>query len=150
MIFTKADKKDINEIAKIEWESGYKWNKNKKECLKLINEVFDEGYCQVYILSNKEPIGYFALSFDKNKSLCYLNYFAVRKKYQAKGFSKTLITKAINIAKKEKSKAIELAVWGKNFPAIGLYNKFGFYVTEIIKNKYSNGDNKLRMRKLIK
>ena len=150
MKFKKASLKNIKEMVDIEWESGYKWNKDKKESIKLMEEIFEDSSSQAHILENKGLVGYFAVSFDKNKKMCFLNYFAIKKKYQGKGLSKIMIKKAIIVAKKEKCKEIELSVWGKNFPAIALYNKSGFYVTDFIKNKYPNGDNKLKMRKGLK
>lgn len=149
MKIKKGTIKDINTIADIEWKSGYKWNKNKEECIKLAKRLFDEGYCDIYILYIKEPAGYFAMAFNKNKKVCYINYFAIKKQYQGKGLSKIMIKKAIDISKKSKCKEIELAVWNKNFPAISLYNKFGFFVFDIKRDKYPNGDNKLKMRKEI-
>lgn len=147
MIFKKATINDIEKIARIEWESGYKWNKSKDECIKLANKTLNENDSKTYILENNKPVGYFAVSFNKNKKICYLNYFAIKRKYQGKGLSKSLIKKAINVANENKCNEIELWVWGKNFRAIGLYNKFEFYVSDIISDKYQNGDNKLKMKK---
>src|SRR3989338_2135494 len=146
----RAKEDDVKKVAEIEYLSGYKWSQNKKKTFQMIKKVFKEKYCEIYVLEDKEPIGYFAISFDKKKSLGYLNYFAINKKYQGLGLSKKMIKKVINIFKIKECEAIELAVWGKNFPAITLYSKFGFYVTEITRNKYPNGDSKLRMRKDLK
>ena len=149
MKIRKASKKDAEDIANIEWESGYLWNENKKECLKLARRIFYEGYCEVYVLEDsRDKIGYFAIS-QKGK-LFYLNFFAIRKKFQGRGFSKLMMNKTIYLAKQNKMRAIELTVWGKNFPAISLYTKYGFYVTDIKRKYYKNGDDKLRMRKELK
>ena len=142
-----ATLKDAKEISEIEYGSGYKWRDSKEKELKRIEKVFSQGYCKVYILKKDCPVGYFAISFDKAKKTCYLNYFAIKKKFQGKGFSKLMIKKVISLAKEKKCKHIELAVWSKNFPAIGLYNKFGFRFISIKKNYYPNGDDKVRMKK---
>lgn len=150
MRIRRAKEDDIEKVAEIEYLSGYKWSQNKKKTFQMIKRLFKEKYCEIYILEDKKPIGYFAISFNKNKSLCYLNYFAINKKYQGLGLSKKMMKEVINISKIKGCEAIELAVWGKNFPAIILYSKFGFYVTEITRNKYPHGDSKLRMRKDLK
>lgn len=150
MRIKRAKEDEVKKVAEIEYLSGYKWSQNKKKTFQMIKKVLKEKYCEIYILDDKAPIGYFAISFDKKKSLCYLNYFAIKKKYQGLGLSKSMTKKIINISKKRECRAIELTVWGKNFPAITLYSKFGFYVTEITRNKYPNGDSKLRMRKELK
>lgn len=149
MKFKKATIKEVNIITNIEWESEYKWDRNKKECAKLAQELFDGRPSQVYFMHHKKPIGYFALELKKGHK-CELSYFGIKKKYQGKGFGKIMMKKAIDIAKKEKCKEVELGVWGKNFPAIALYNKFGFYVVDIMKDRYAIGEHKLKMRKDIK
>ena len=142
----KATIKDSYQLVDVEWESGYRWNKGRKDCEVLINRIFTEWKDEVYILENgKDCIGYIALSHE-NKGT-ELDNMAVRKDFQGKGYSKLLIKKAIILAKKNKSKSIFLNVWSKNLKAISLYNKNGFYVIDVKKNHYKNGDDKLRMRK---
>jgi ribosomal protein S18 acetylase RimI-like enzyme len=146
MKIRKATEKDKKEISEIEYQSGYKWNQNKKITDKLAEKLFKEKYCEIFILEDKKPLGYFAISFGKKKKVCYTNYLAIKKKFQGKGNSKLMLKRILSIAKKKKCKAIELAVWSKNYPAIGLYNKFNFYVCSVKKNYYPNKDDKLRMR----
>ncbi|PIN89932.1 hypothetical protein COU60_02460 [Candidatus Pacearchaeota archaeon CG10_big_fil_rev_8_21_14_0_10_34_76] len=146
MKLRKATIKDADEISEIEWESGYRWNKNKKDCGILVNKIFSKWKDEVYIIeNNKIGIGYIALSHENKET--ELDNMAVRKGFQGKGYSKLLIKKVISLAKKNSSKGILLNVWSRNFKAISLYNQTGFYVIDIKKNHYKNGDNKLRMRK---
>jgi len=140
MKIRKVNKQEWEKIADIEYNSGYKWRQNKEKTYEMIKQLFNENY-QVYLLEVKEPIGYFALTINKK---CSLDYLAVKKKFQGKGYGRLLLKKAIQIAKR---KPIELAVWAKNFPALALYNKFGFYVTQVKENYYPNKDNKLIMIK---
>lgn len=148
MKIRRATYKDVKDIVDIEWQSGYKWNNNYKECLKLVEKIFREGYCEVYIMENsKDKIGYTGISFDVKKKICYINYMAVKKKYQGKGMAKLLKQKQIAEAKKKKMKYLETTVWAKNFPMIALNTKQGFYVTDIKRRYYKNGDDKIRMRK---
>jgi|SRR3989344_6807685 len=151
MKIRKATLSDVEKISEIEFKSGYKWSQNKKETINMIKKVFEEKYCEWYILEKiKKSIGYFAISFDKKETICYINYFAIIKIYQGKGFSKLLMKKVINIAKNKNCNKIKLTVWAKNFTAINLYTKFGFHVSGIKKNYYKNGNDKLVMEVEIK
>ncbi len=150
MNLRKATINDINEIAEIEYQSGYKWGQNKKDTLEMIKDLFN-NISLAYILENKgKGIGYFSISFNKKAKICYFDYIAVKKQFQGKGFSKILMEKAISIAKKMKFNKIQLGVWAKNFSAISLYAKFGFYVVKVKKRHYKNGDDKLVMEKRLK
>lgn len=146
MKIRKASRLDSGDIARIEWESGYRWNRSKKECMSLSKRIFDEGYSTIYILDDlKDKIGYFSVS--RKGKLFYLNYFSIKKKFQGRGFSKSMMNKIISLAKRHNSSSIELTVWSRNFPAISLYTKYKFYVIGIKKNYYKKGDDKLVMRR---
>ena len=152
----KAMLKDREPVAEIEYKSKdknsslKKWHQNQKETYEMIEKIFKEKYFDVYILEvNKSLIGYFAISFNKKKKVCYLNYFAIKKRFQGKGLSKLMMKKAIYLARKRKCRTLGLAVWAKNFKAIGLYNKFGFFVKSIKKRYYPNKDDKLIMERLL-
>ena len=84
--------------------------------------------------------------FEGNK-ICYSDFTAVIKSQQGKGYASLLKKKSILIARRNNCKCIESTVWAKNFKMIGLNNKFGFYVYDIKKNFYPNGDSKLVMMK---
>jgi len=150
MKLRRATIKDINEIAEVEYQSSYKWGQNKKDTLEMIKDLFNNKSLSYILENNEKGIGYFSISFNKKANVCYFDYLAVKKEFQGKGFSKILIKKAISIAKEMNFNKIQLGVWAKNFSAISLYTKFGFYVVKVKNRHYKNGDDKLVMEKKLK
>jgi len=145
MRIRKAFIKDAEKIANIEISSGYKWRMKKEEELKMARRILNSKNSRVYILENKKQIGYFVIRFKKR--ICYIDFFAIIKSEQSKGFGSTLMESIINKARKNRCKKINVSVWQKNFQAIGLYNKFGFYIIGIKREHYPNKDDKLIMEK---
>jgi ribosomal-protein-alanine N-acetyltransferase len=144
MRFRKATFKDIEKIANIEHNSGYKWGQGREAELKDAKTAIK--IFETYLLENKKKtIAYFALKFKKK--ICYIGFFAVIRSYQRKGLASKMMRKIINLARVKKCHMLRLDVWAKNFPAIGLYNKFRFYVVGIKRKYYADGDDKLVMRK---
>lgn len=140
---------DAETIAEIEAKSGYKWAECIKDELKLAKKIINSNSL-VYIAEHKDrAIGYFALTI-KNK-IAYIGFLSVKKKYHSKGIGTKLLNCMIKLAKKNnKARKMKIDVWAKNFPAIALYNKFGFYVAKVRKGHYPNGDDKLMMEKMLK
>lgn len=146
MNIRKASIKDIDKLVYIEMSSFYNWAMNKKKFKSHLSRILALDGVNYFILEDKnKPIGYF-LTTIKGK-ICYLNYFALVKRAQGKGLSNLLIRKVIFFANSKRCKAIELTVWAKNFRAIILYSKYNFQVIDIKRKYYSNGDDKLRMRR---
>jgi len=156
MKIRKANKKDVNIIAEIEHNSKYKnselkkYQQTKDQTIEMIKEIFEKNSHDVYVLEeDNSSVGYFAVSFDKRKKTCYIDYIAIKKKFQGKGLARKMMKKIESIAKRKKCNEIELNVWAKNYPAISLYTKFNFHVIDIMKNFYPNKDDKLKMRKYL-
>lgn len=143
MKLTRATINDIKKIANLEYNSGYRWRETKNEEIKTAKKLLNsKGF--VYVIErNNKAIGYFALLI-KNK-IANIGFLSVIKSQHRKGTGTKLVEYAIKLARKSKCKKIEVDVWNKNFPAISLYNKFGFYVTKIRKKYYPNGDDKLNL-----
>lgn len=148
MKIRKATKKDFEIIADIEYSSNYYWRMNKEDEIKLAKRILESKNSQTYILEDKKPVGYFVIRI-RNKT-CYIDFFAVVKISQKIGLGSKMMKKIILTAKSRGCKKIEVTVWAKNFPAIGFYNKFGFYVKDIKRKHYPNGDDKLKMFKELK
>jgi len=144
MKFEKADKKQIDKIVEIELKSFYKWTESKGKEEKNVKELFDEGKKAFLIKQRNAIIGY--LFYQIKSKYFHLEVVSLEKKYQGKGLGKKILKELIEKAKKEKCKGMFLEVWAKNFPAIGLYNKFKFVVIEIKKKHYPNKDDKLVMK----
>ncbi len=146
MKLRKAKLEDSEKVAKIEYDSGYRWRENDEN--REARRILKSKYSKTYILEDKKKeVAYFTIAFKKK--ICYINFFSVIKPHQRKGLASKLIKRIISMARKNKSKKIELTVWVKNFAAIGLYNKAGFYVTGIKRKYYPNKDDKLRMEKIL-
>lgn len=142
MRIRKATSKDAEEIAEIEFRSRYRWRENRKNELKSAEKLL-KSKSQVYIAElNKKIVGYIALNIKSNS----IEFLAVNKKYHGKGIGTKLMNYVIKAAAK-KINRIRISVWGKNYAAINLYNKFGFNVVKIKKNFYPNKDAKLIMEK---
>lgn len=143
--------KDIDLMVKINSNSGYKWRGNPKKVKGYILEDFNKkdpkNFFPYIVEIEKESVAYFIISIE-NK-VCYLDFLSVTKSYQNKGIGSSIVKKSILIAKKNKCKNISLKVWQKNYSAIALYNKFGFYVKDIQKSYFKNGDSKLDMEKIL-
>ena len=151
MEIRRATGKDLDIIANIESNSGYRWGMGKEEAKEMIKESINNKKSEFYILyTNIKPVGYIVLSFNKKNKICYSDFTAVIKSKQGKGYSSLLKEKSILIARKNNCKYIESTVWAKNFKMIGLNNKFGFYVYDIKRNFYPNEDSKIVMRKELK
>lgn len=150
MKIRKAKIEDVKLMVKINSSSGYKWKGNPKKVKKYILEDFNKkdskNFFPFIVEINKKPIAYFILSI-KDKKECHFDFLSITKGFQNKGIGKKILQTAIRISKKKKCKKISLMVWQKNFKAIGLYNKFGFYVTDIKDNYFKNGDSKITMQK---
>jgi len=144
----KSDKKDLGQMAEILASSGYIISKKKHKILKNMENLFSRKDVKLfsYLLKvDNNYRGYFILAV-KNKHSA-LKDMALDKRFHGKGLSKKLLEKAIAISEKEKCEYIELTAHRKNFRAIGLYNKYSFYVIDLLRNSQPDGEDTLRMRK---
>ncbi|MBS3146182.1 GNAT family N-acetyltransferase [Candidatus Woesearchaeota archaeon] len=131
----KATKKDIQDIAFIELNSGYKFRGqiSTNEEIDRIKDDFLNG-CDFFI--EKEKRAYVSVLF-KN-SVCHVDYLSVIKREHGEGlgglFMQFIEKKAIN----KKCKKISLEVNSKNSAAINLYKKLGYSVVKV-KEKVNYG-----------
>ena len=88
----------------------------------------------------KKLIGYVILIKDDEHRFNLIN-FAIRKKYQNKGYGSLLMQKTLNIVKNhtEINKMI-LNVKTTNIKALNLYKKFGFKIIERIEDYYKQNE----------
>ncbi|MBM3231936.1 GNAT family N-acetyltransferase [Candidatus Pacearchaeota archaeon] len=148
MIMKKATLENIDNLTQIAVESRYRWNDNEKDLKKhIISSLKRKGAETYYLLKNNIAVGYIVITI-KNK-IADIDFMGIKKKYQGKGYGKEIMFAIISQIKKSYNQA-RLAVWARNFTAISLYNKFGFYVYKIQRNNYPNGDAKLFMKKELK
>lgn len=134
-IIRKASQKDMDDLAYIEINSGYKFRGLIKieEEIKRIKEDFNKG-CHFFIERGKRA--YASVLFKD--SICHADYLSVIKSEHGKGWGKLFMRFIEEKARKEKCKKITLEVNSKNKIAIGLYKKIG-YSTVGVKEKVNYG-----------
>lgn len=143
MKIRKATKEDKETIK-------YIWRKSKYDVQsdssmeKALNKSFQ--YSDIYLIYVKsKPIGYMVIT--NKRKITYLNYIALIKSFQNKGFGLKIMKKVMGIARKNKSNKLQLAVFSKNFSAIRLYNKFNFYFIEDLNKRDKKLEKKIKMEK---
>ena len=142
MKIIEATLNNVNDIANIEFNNDYLWNKlNLDEQIKNSKELLLDKKERVFLISKNDFfIGYISIRIENQ--IGEIGYLSILKNYQGKGLGSNLISYVLEIAKKEKCKFITLAVWENNL-ALKLYKKLGFKIKSERKNFYSNGDSKL-------
>jgi|APSaa5957512622_1039677.scaffolds.fasta_scaffold15388_2 ribosomal protein S18 acetylase RimI-like enzyme len=129
MKIVKATQNEMELLIEI-WEKSNYAPTTKKKMKEVITRSFK--FSDIYIVYDKsKPVSYFALTY-KDK-ISYLNMIVIVEDSQGKGLGKKLMKEIFNLAKKNKSKFMQLAVFSKNFPAVVLYSKQGFYFVKFKK-----------------
>jgi [ribosomal protein S18]-alanine N-acetyltransferase len=79
----------------------------------------------------------------------YIYSIAVNEKYKRKGIASICMQHIIEYFIGENASFIELHVRKSNIPAIKLYEKFDFFIDQIVDNYYEDGDDALIFQKLL-
>lgn len=119
---SKALIEQYEDIASIDYERVLKWVKNKIE-----NNV--SNYKTVWM--NEVKVGYFYLHEEAEQ--LELDDFYIVEAYQNQGIGSYILKECIAISEQQ-HRSIFLYVFSKNIGAIKLYKKFGFEITEKIKD----------------
>lgn len=139
-----AERSDVSKIEKVEMSSGY--HKKKFDFRPYLEELFEGEHFVFCAKEGEKIVGYISLSQNGE-----IDYLAVGKKFQGRGFGDKLLKKAISFAKKERIKELVLDVKEENKPAINLYTKNGFEIVKKYKKKVDGKEiRKVRMRLRIK
>lgn len=126
MKIRKATKKDAEEIAQVEIDSGYPHG-DDFDALKRTKELFeDKNWIILVGLVNGKIIGYRA--FELKDRVAEPGFLAIRKEYQTKGFGRKLLEHSIKYAKKKNCKLMRIGVRESNVVARKLYEKLGFRI----------------------
>lgn len=144
MKVVKATIKNAEDIAYIEFNSGYFWSKySLKKEIKFATKMLKEGKENVFLIK------------DKNKFIAYISIcikdsigelgMSVLKNHQKKGVGSYAMNFIIEFAKKNGCKKLKGDVWEGNTGVIKLNQKFGFKTKSEKKNFYDNGDSLLYM-----
>ena len=102
------------------------------EILKLIIDIFPNAEVKLkpedrllIAESNKKTIGF--IHFSEKKNAIILQGIGVLPSFRNRGYGNRLLVNGLKIYKKS-NKPILLKVNASNFPAIALYEKYGFFV----------------------
>jgi len=96
---------------------------------KLVKEYLSRGQCYV-AMKNDEVIGVIVLIRTRPETIEIAN-IAVREDHQNKGFGKRLVLFAIDKAKEQHIKTIEIGTGNSGLSQLALYQKCGFRITGV-------------------
>jgi ribosomal protein S18 acetylase RimI-like enzyme len=107
--------------------------------LKTDKEFLEEiGTATIYLFKiEDEVIGHITYHAKTDGSV-HLGGFAIDPKHQGKGFGRESMVLILALA--QKATRIDLVTHPDNFKAIGLYESFGFKITERKENYYGDGE----------
>lgn len=72
------------------------------------------------------------VNFSVFSSYYYLYGFEIAEAYRGKGYGSAMLSTVLNHLKEKKSMPVRLQVSGDNLPALSLYKKTGFHITETL------------------
>lgn len=97
--------------------------------IEVINDYIHRGDCYV-AYSNNNIVGSFVLIRTRPFTLELVN-ISVREVYQGKGIGKRLILSAIEVARKENAKTLEVGTGNSSINQLALYQKCGFRIVSV-------------------
>ena len=98
----------------------------------LIKQYLEKGQCFIAV-ENEETMGVYVL-LETSPSTIELVNVGVAEPYQKKGIGKTLVLDAINKAKSQGYKVIEVGTGNSSIHQLALYQKCGFRITGVDKD----------------
>ncbi len=139
----KSDFKKLNE----EWLKEY-FSVEKEDERVLSNPekiILDSGGMIFFAISAGKAVGTVALTHH-GKKVYELNKMAVTKSMQGKSIGNLLLKKALDFVKKKKAKQLYLETNRSLYPAIHLYEKFGFKKdSPVVNSKYKRSNLKMSL-----
>lgn len=103
----------------------------------ILNQIKNNLIYYNIFLENS-PIGYIAIKINEPKEKLFLSKLYLLDKYRKKGLSKYIFNFIEKIAKDNKLSSIWLHV-NKNNPSIEIYKKYGYVITDSVKDDIGNG-----------
>lgn len=98
-------------------------------CIEVINDYIHRGDCYV-AYSNNNIVGSFVIIRTRPFTLELVN-ISVREVYQGKGIGKKLMLSAIETARKENAKILEVGTGNSSINQLALYQKCGFRIVSV-------------------
>ncbi len=105
-----------------------------------VGEIDEKIVCAM-VLNNEGCKGYDSAKWSieaKDGEILIIHILGVRSDYKGKGFGKTLIQKAVEIAKEKFCKTVRLDVLSNNLPAVHMYESCGFCRADKVKLYYDD------------
>lgn len=100
--------------------------------IEVINDYIHRGDCYVAYI-NDNTVGVFVLVRTRPLTLELIN-IAVKEAYQGKGIGKKLILNAIDIARRDNKKVLEVGTGNSSLNQLALYQKCGFRIVGVDKD----------------
>ena len=97
--------------------------------IEIINDYINRGECYA-AYANNNIVGSFVIIRTRPLTLELVNV-SVRAEYQGKGIGKRLIQSAIELAKQENAKVLELGTGNSSINQLALYQKCGFRIVGV-------------------
>ena len=97
--------------------------------IEIINDYINRGNCYV-AYANNNIVGSFVIIRTRPLTLELANV-SVKEAYQGKGIGKRLILSAIELAKNENAKVLELGTGNSSINQLALYQKCGFRIVGV-------------------
>lgn len=140
-VFSPRDVQIVNEIAQETLNENY-----PATFFKTIHDHWPEGFLVAH--DNGALIGFIVgVISDAHKARILM--LVVRERYRRTGIAKILLRAFISSCVLMRINQITLEVRANNIPAINLYSKLGFRLTETLRAYYRDGEDGLRMERVL-
>ena len=112
----------------------------------IINFLY-ECYRDTFLVveKNEEVIGFVIGITQKNEG--HILVIAIKESYKKKGVGTFLMKKLMDIYEKKGVMKLKLEVRASNTPALSMYKKLGFKITNRLRNYYENGEDGFLLRR---
>jgi ribosomal-protein-alanine N-acetyltransferase len=105
----------------------------------IINFLYECYRDTFLVVENKEEVIGFVIGITQ-KDEGHILVIAIRDDYKKKGIGTFLMKKLMDIYEKKGIKKLKLEVRVSNVPAISMYKRLGFKITNRLVNYYENGE----------
>ncbi len=105
----------------------------------IINFLYECYRDTFLVVENKEEVIGFVIGITQ-KDEGHILVIAIRDDYKKKGIGTFLMKKLMDIYEKNGIKKLKLEVRVSNVPAISMYKRLGFKITNRLVNYYENGE----------
>ncbi len=114
----------------------FKFPTKSQQVRDAFNSFLTDPASLMLLAEEEQPVGYLWAQFQTRpdgwarfgQRLLYIQHMAVDPQFQRKGVGTSLLTRAVEIARQEGLKQVELDVWAFNSEAKSFYAKHGFEV----------------------